>query len=464
MENRSSPPVKLRRSDVVWGVYRIPEIRCESEDQASLTSFAGLVIFQRLFARLGIKRQLQACFAHLRQNATYRAHNIVFWLIIHLVLGFRRLRDRDYYHDDPMVRRVLGMNRLPDVATISRTLSTVDEEAVAGYRAMSRNLVLDRLETEQLSRVTLDFDGSVLSTGRHAEGTAIGFNKKKKGARSYYPLFCTVAQTAQILDLHYRPGNVHDSNGAKPFIASCIEEVKGRLPQAALEARIDSAFFNEDQLVALDEEGVEFTASVPFARFPKFKKIIEARKRWRWIDDTWSYFECDWKPDKWKQGFRILVVRQKKAVPIKGPIQLDLFEPRSHEYDYQVIVTNKKPAAKRVMEFHHGRGSQEGVFAESKQFCQLEYIPVRTLHGNQIYCISAVMAHNLTRELQMDTYERERGTTAKRRNLWGFETLGTLRNRLIRRAGRLIRPQGRLTLVIHANEKLRQELEIYAAG
>ena len=64
---------------------------------------------------------------------------------------------------------------------------------------------------------------------RHAEGTAIGFNKKKKkGARSYYPLFCTVAQTAQILDLHHRPGNVHDSNGAKPFMAACIGIPSGR--------------------------------------------------------------------------------------------------------------------------------------------------------------------------------------------------------------------------------------------
>ncbi len=455
--------MKFKRRDVVRGVSKIPEVRCEA-DETSLTSFAGLVIYQRLLSRLGIKKQLRECFGHLRHSATYRGQDIVLWLVVHLLLGFRKLRDRDYYHDDPMVQRILGLNRLPDVATISRTLSKVDAKAVAGYQTISRNLVLDRLESERLARVTLDFDGSVLSTGRHAEGTAIGFNKKKKGARSYYPLFCIVAQTAQILDLHHRPGNVHDSNGAKPFIASCVEEVRGRLPQAALETRVDSAFFDEEQLVALDEEGVEFTASVPFARFPKFKKIIEARQRWRRIDDTWSYFECDWKPDCWKQRFRIIVVRQKKAVPLKGPIQLDLFEPRSHEYDYQVIVTNKKSSAKHVMQFHHGRGSQEGVFAESKQFCQLEYVPVRTLCGNQVYCLSAVMAHNLTRELQIDTYQRQHGTTIKRRNLWGFETLGTLRNRLIRRAGRLIRPQGRLTLVIQANEKLREELELYVAG
>jgi hypothetical protein len=45
----------------------------------------------------------------------------------------------------------------------------------------------------------------------------VGFNRKKKGQRSYYPLFCSVAQTGQVLDVWHRPGNVHDSNGAKAF-------------------------------------------------------------------------------------------------------------------------------------------------------------------------------------------------------------------------------------------------------
>ncbi|MBG90122.1 MAG: hypothetical protein CMO80_24935 [Verrucomicrobiales bacterium] len=41
------------------------------------------------------------------------------------------------------------------------------------------------------------------STARHAEGTAIGFNKRKKGQRSYYPPCCMIAQTGQALDLHH---------------------------------------------------------------------------------------------------------------------------------------------------------------------------------------------------------------------------------------------------------------------
>jgi hypothetical protein len=51
----------------------------------------------------------------------------------------------------------------------------------------------------------------------------VGFNKQKKGARSYYPLFCTVAQSGQVLDHLHRSGNVHDSNGALEFVTRCVE-------------------------------------------------------------------------------------------------------------------------------------------------------------------------------------------------------------------------------------------------
>lgn len=150
-------------------------------------------------------------------------------LIVHLLLGFRRLREVDYYRDDPIVLRLLGLRRLPDVSTISRALSQMESEGVENFQALSRCLNIEGLKREQLPRLTLDFDGSVLTTKGHAQGTAVGFNKAKKGARSYYPLFCTVAQTSQFFDLHHRPGNVHDCNGAAEFMMRCFEKARDEL-------------------------------------------------------------------------------------------------------------------------------------------------------------------------------------------------------------------------------------------
>jgi hypothetical protein len=93
----------------------------------------------------------------------------------------------------------------------------------------------------------------VLSTSRKAEGTAVGFNKKKKGARSYYPLFCTIAQTGQVFDFYHRPENVHDSKGAREFIQQCLEALQQQLPGILLEVRMDSAFFSQEIVTLLND-------------------------------------------------------------------------------------------------------------------------------------------------------------------------------------------------------------------
>jgi hypothetical protein len=451
--------VRLSRAQVTSRVHTIPVIRFEDQ---SLTSFGGAVVLQRLFQVLGLKGRMAGCFdGRLWPGRSYGPQVVMLSLVLHLMLGFRRLRDRDSYYDDPIVARVLGLRRLADVSTLGRTLADASERNVTRVRALTRDLVLERLGRERLTRLTLDFDGTVMSTKGHAEGTAVGFNRKHKGARSYYPLFCTVAQTGQIFDWLHRPGNVHDSNGAAQFMKMCFRNARKALPSAKLESRMDCAFFDERIVKMLEQEGITYSAGLPFERFTRLKAIVEGRKNWTRIDATWSYFETTWKPDKWTQGRRVIVFRKRAKVQHKGALQLDLFEPRDTEFQYKAVVTNKRKSADGVLPFHNGRGSQEGIFAEAKQHAQLDLIPCKRLVPNQLVMAAAAMAHNLGRELQMQAKPRARGTTPSRRALWNFETLGSVRQRMLQRAGRLTMPQGQLTLTMNANRALQRELTQY---
>ena len=103
---------------------------------------------------------------------------------------------------------------------------------------------MERLACEGLSRVTFDYDRSVSGTGHHAEGTATGFNRKRKSARSH-PLFCTITRTDQVLDIHYRSGNVHDSNDLDIFISHRVGQVRPCPSFAMVEIGTNSAFINE---------------------------------------------------------------------------------------------------------------------------------------------------------------------------------------------------------------------------
>ena len=447
--------MKLSRTAVRGKATLGMDVRFEPQ---KLTSYSGLILFQHFFSHLGLKERLWRCFRHLKANPIYGHHVVLLLLVVHLIIGHRRLQDLAYYRDDELVKGLLGLKRLPGVSTMSRSLKSADVRSVDNVRAESRTVVIERLVAEGFATVTLDFDGSVLSTGRHAEGTAVGFNKKKKGARSYYPLFCTVAQTDQVLDVHHRPGNVHDSKGADAFIERCVCIVRASLPRARIEVRMDSAFFSQDIIDRLHSLGVTFTVSVPFERLAELKGMVQGRRQWWPMGDGIGYFESRWKPKSWNTRYRFVFIRKPVRHQNKDEIQLDLFKPVSYGYEFKVIVTNKRIRPRKVALFHEGRGSQEGIFAELKTHCQMGYVPVKTRVGNQLYMFASILAHNLTRELQMRIHPRERSTTAKRSALWCFREIGTLRRTLIQRAGRIIRPAGKLILSMNTNPKLEAEM------
>ena len=452
--------MKHSRKSVECKAHAIPQIRFE---QQRLTSFAGLVLLQSFLAAIDFKASVTRCFRHVRAGKVYGRATVFLQLIIHLVLGYRDLRESTYYRDDPMVKRLLGLRRLPDVSTLSRVLKDATEPSIDRLRRLLRRLVVDRLRELALARITLDFDGSVQSTTRRAEGTAVGFNKKKKGARSYYPLFCTIAQTSQVLDFLHRSGNVHDSRGARAFIAECIGLIRAALPQVVIEVRADSAFFSDELVTLLRDHRVEFTLSVPFERFVQLKGMIAARRRWRSFDADRSFFESHWRPKSWTRSYRFVFIRKRVARQRKGPLQLDLFVPHEHGFEFKVIITNKRVGLGTVLRFHEGRGAQEGIFGELKTHCAMGHVPVRRRLGNQMYLLAGLFAHNLVRELQMRTAERTRGTTDNRAALWVFEQVDTVRKTLLQRAGRLTRPCGTLMLTISgaglAKEKLLTMLD-----
>jgi hypothetical protein len=202
--------MRSSEAQILSRVHTVPVVRFTDQ---TLTSASGLVLFQVLLERLDLRSRIRHACRHVRGFGDFKLPELFLALVIHIILGYRELDDVKFYNDDPLVLRVLGLRRLPSTATLSRRLRSVDMATIANLQEMNRAQILDRLASEKLRRVTLDFDGSVVSsTRRHAEGAAVGFNRKRKGERSYYPLLCTVAQTSQLFDALPRSGNVHDSN------------------------------------------------------------------------------------------------------------------------------------------------------------------------------------------------------------------------------------------------------------
>ena len=155
--------MKSSKAQIHSRVHSIPEMQF---DDQRLTSCSGLVVFQSLFKALALKWRLQRCFKHIGRPGIYGIHTIVMILVVHILIGHRRLRELAYYKDDPMVLRLLGLRRMPDVSTITRNIGAVDMESCNKTETVIREMVLDRLVESRCARVTLDYDGSVYGSRR----------------------------------------------------------------------------------------------------------------------------------------------------------------------------------------------------------------------------------------------------------------------------------------------------------
>ena len=140
--------------------------------------------------------------------------------------------------------------------------------------------------------------------------------------------------------------------------------------------------------------------------------------------------------------------------------QLDLFSPDDGYFEYSAVATNKSLTVQRLWYFAVGRGAQEKTFAELRSQFALDVVPTKSYAANSAWQQLNVLAHNLCRSFQLDTIAETKSISRKRTCT---HLLHTIRFRVINKAGRLVRLNGRNALRMATNsttQTLFEKLEL----
>ena len=140
------------------------DLRIEFAAQ-KLTSYAGLELFDRFLRRIDLDGRLRGAFVKRGISADYSPTSMVRLLLGLLWVGGRRLSHVDYLRADPLVCRLARLRLVPHERTLSRWLKQFTYKSVRVLAELNTRLVSETLRTLGCRRVTLDVDGSVVSTG-----------------------------------------------------------------------------------------------------------------------------------------------------------------------------------------------------------------------------------------------------------------------------------------------------------
>ena len=418
---------------------------------SSLTSYAGLELLRRFFALTELNSLIRRHLGSAISGGDFAAVAIIRLFVVLLVLGGRRLRHVDFLKDDPLVKRTTGLRVIPEERTLSRWLKRFRSDSIGRLQSLNADVVLRTLNDRSLGTVTVDIDGTVVSTGLKVGGAIRGYNPHKRKVPSYYPITACLAETGQILRVKNRPGNVHDGTASVAFLRDVMRDLDGY----RLTFRMDSAFFLEPVIKLLNRRRAGFTMKVPFWTWLQIKADIAARKRWARVDAEVEFFEKELEVKPWGLKLRTVIYRKKVKHKTRKNYQLDLFDPNDGHYEYSAIATSLSFDGSRLWRLMCGRGNHEKAISELKSGLAFDSIPTNRYSANSAWQQMSVLAHNLLIDFQIRTGSPQKPRSWKRTALFLLKRVQTLRFELFHRAGILVRPGGAICLRMNDNPAAR---------
>ena len=412
-----------------------------------LTSFSGLELVRRFLRGLDFSTRLRRHLQAADPAGDYSSVAMVRLVLAMLIVGARRLKHVRHLSGDPVLARFAGLRVLPGDRTLSRWLSRGTAAVRAALLAFNAELVARAVRPLKLRRLTVDADGTVVSTGLQVERAFRGFNPHHRKDHSYYPITAHLAQTGHLLRVQNRSGNVHDGKAGGPFLRDLFAQLRATFGRTPIEIRLDGAFFRREIITWLDSRAA-FAIKVPFYQWIGLKRLIRRQRRWKHVAPGVEGFDTRVWLEPWLKKPRVAIFRKRVHHESPKNYQLDLFDPDDGHWEYSAVVTNHRLRLRALWHFMGGRGAHEKVLAELKHGYAFDTVPGRSYAANSTWQILSVLAHNLMTSFQLATDARPRSPGLKRTALFVLKNISTLRYEFIARAGLLRRPSGRATLTL----------------
>jgi hypothetical protein len=446
-----------------------PEVR---HDSRVLTGFGGLVLFSAYLRAIGFLDTLRERTRGVNIAGLFPLFSMLLLFVLFIAVGGRRQAHLAYFLHDGLLARLAWLKRLPSAATLSRFFSACKAPLVALVAELSALFVVDcarRLGVTET--ITLDLDGTVVSTRGHQERARKGYNPIRKGARSYRPLTVHLAELGQFLAVINRPGNVPDNASAVGLMRRVIRRLKAELPGVRIRVRQDSAFFDDKLLRMYEAEGASYV--VVARMYEKLALVVKERRRWTRVRDGVESFEFCWKMKSWKEARDFAVYRIRlsaREIAERRGEQLDLFRPNDPEYRYVVLCHNFPAGEMPVAELHGfygGRGGQEKSLGELKSGFAFDVLPSLRYSGNGLWQQLSVLAYNATvgfaTEVVRGALRRDADSAGKATRLFESVTATTLRFLCLSVPGHLVNDSGRTVLHLPESRLRRRDHDRYAA-
>jgi hypothetical protein len=337
-----------------------PSERLEIEYTSKpVSGWGGLVAVFRFFEKLHVRELLARALPDGRTSPNQiPVVDIVLALFATVLTGGRRFAHIERLRADEVVRKVLGVNRMPSAMTLTRYFGGFARCQVEHLSEMLWPLVKALLRSPPLGSV-LDLDSTVFERYGTQEGSLKGHNPRKHGRPSHHPILAMLAETKVVVHAWLRSGNTGSARGVCGFLAETLARLGEDFRLYAL--RADSGFFVAEFLDDLERRCLHY--AIVARMTPYLKRAIFGIREWAPIANGLATAEIQFQAPGWPSPRRIVVVREeiRERPDAKGRRLIEV-----PGYTFRAIATTLGLLPADVWRFYNHRADCENRLKELK--------------------------------------------------------------------------------------------------
>ena len=196
----------------------------------NLTRFGGAGLIRKFLKRQRVAEKIEKRVSvEGRRECKYSVSSMLMSLLYGMFLGYPRPGQMEILSTDKVFQKVAGLGSFPVQSTISRFLSSLKVSVSQQIAFFNGEFLMQfRDGFRKWTHLTLDLDSHVVPAYGKQQRTGRGYNPKKKGRRSYHPLFCFIGETRDYLAGMLRSGKHHTSYQVIPFLKEVLKKLLSR--------------------------------------------------------------------------------------------------------------------------------------------------------------------------------------------------------------------------------------------
>jgi hypothetical protein len=409
-----------------------------STTEQTITSYAGLPLLMGMARSLGLEEKLNGLKVKERERG-YKPAEMIWTLMGLLQAGGVALDDVSLLRGDEGLVELLG--ELPAANTLGEFLRRFGNRTIYELGEIELETAVKVIRACGLKRVSLDVDAFFLESQK--SDAAMNY----EGLWGYNPVAVSCGELKMPMAGLFRPGNA----SAMANLAGLLRRVMEALGHHGIEIRVrsDSAGYQAGVVRECHEAGADFTItarqdeavmetirSIPKGAWQRLESLAWENRQTEMAETVHAFGVED------LPAYRLIVIRWPKE-------QKELFDEEPYEY-HAVFNSFDDWSAGLVLQFHRARqDGSENVNKELSGGFGLSKLPCVERKANAAYFQIALLANTVFCALKHLALPEG----------WRTWTIKTVRFRLIRLAGLVVRKARYLWLKISQHYPYRDIFE-----